>query len=363
MSDFHNKPFDEETETKLKIYEDYLAEWLPVFLKAKKKYYRDIHIFDMFCGPGYDKCGKEGSPLIAARRISGYSADIVSAGLSVVLHFNDKSKKKVSDLQLALKKYPESKGLSYRLSSDDFDTAYTECQKVLHSPSTANLLFVDQTGISHVEPRRFLDIANCNATDFLFFTSSSIVNRFKEDPAITKRLGINPTEVENIAYSQIHRFLASHYKKLIPSGKEYYIAPFSLKKGGNIYGLIFGTSNLSGINKFLSVCWKISPMYGDSNYDIDDDRIDLRQPSLFEDHNKTTKVLNFEAEVLDCLKRQDFETNKDLLLYSLQNGFLGSHAKGALKVAFDKNLIKRVPRAMSFSSVYKNNSIYPIEYC
>jgi hypothetical protein len=35
-NDFHSKPFDEGTQTKLIIFEEYIKEWLPVFLKKER---------------------------------------------------------------------------------------------------------------------------------------------------------------------------------------------------------------------------------------------------------------------------------------------------------------------------------------
>ncbi len=43
--DFHDKPFDDATKTKLELYQKYVEEWLPVFIKYKIK---NINIFDFF---------------------------------------------------------------------------------------------------------------------------------------------------------------------------------------------------------------------------------------------------------------------------------------------------------------------------
>ena len=48
----HEQPFDEETITKLRIFEIYTQEWLPTMIMGKPG--QTICIFDFFAGPGYD---------------------------------------------------------------------------------------------------------------------------------------------------------------------------------------------------------------------------------------------------------------------------------------------------------------------
>jgi hypothetical protein len=52
--DFHNKPYDAGTLAKLRIFELYTQEWIPVFLSQPEPKFREMHIFDFFCGPGAD---------------------------------------------------------------------------------------------------------------------------------------------------------------------------------------------------------------------------------------------------------------------------------------------------------------------
>ena len=61
--DFHSRPFDEGTLTKLRIFELYAREWLPVFLASASPLRPEVHLFDFFAGPGIDASGQLGSPL------------------------------------------------------------------------------------------------------------------------------------------------------------------------------------------------------------------------------------------------------------------------------------------------------------
>jgi three-Cys-motif partner protein len=97
--DFHDKPFDEGTLTKLQIFQLYAREWLPVFLSKPSPKWKELHIFDFFAGPGTDANGVDGSPLRilrelrAARSFQGFSKVKVHA------HFFDSKKHKIESLR------------------------------------------------------------------------------------------------------------------------------------------------------------------------------------------------------------------------------------------------------------------------
>ncbi|HEY5778604.1 MAG TPA: hypothetical protein VIT00_07680 [Terrimicrobiaceae bacterium] len=50
--DFHKKPFDDGTVAKLELFQLYVREWLPVFLSSGDPRWREVHVFDLFAGPG-----------------------------------------------------------------------------------------------------------------------------------------------------------------------------------------------------------------------------------------------------------------------------------------------------------------------
>ena len=66
--DLHEKPFTEETITKLTIFEDYAKAWIPTFIMTPWCF--DMNIFDFFAGTGYDKNGVAGSPIRILMQIS-----------------------------------------------------------------------------------------------------------------------------------------------------------------------------------------------------------------------------------------------------------------------------------------------------
>ncbi|MFO7903844.1 MAG: hypothetical protein R6U98_14365, partial [Pirellulaceae bacterium] len=57
--------------------------------------------------------------------------------------------------------------------------------------------------------------------------------------------------------------------------------PFTLKKGANIYGLVFGSKHPLGVEKFLDLAWSKNEINGEANFDIDKD-VHKSLPTLFD---------------------------------------------------------------------------------
>jgi hypothetical protein len=115
----------------------------------------------------------------------------------------------------------------------------------------------------------------------------------------------------------------------VPTGKDYYLSSFSIKKDSNVYGLIFGSGSLYGLEKFLRVCWAIDPKTGEANYNIDKD--DFRdEESMFKELNVIHKKEEFQKNLTAELKKKPM-TNKELYRYCLESGFLPKHVNEILK--------------------------------
>ena len=71
--DHHQDEYRPTTLTKLNLFEQYLREWLPVFLKSE--YYQKANIIDFFAGPGKDRVGVDGSPIRIIKTIREFFGD------------------------------------------------------------------------------------------------------------------------------------------------------------------------------------------------------------------------------------------------------------------------------------------------
>jgi three-Cys-motif partner protein len=325
--DFHKKPFDDETILKLEIFQGYIREWLPVFLSKKK--FDSIYIFDFFAGPGKDCNGVEGSPLIIIDEIKKYLSDPQSpytGNVSIQLFFNDDD----SDKTLSLQDEVAQKDVSFvKISNQKFKQAFDASRVHLKASSAAKLIILDQGGIKQITPDIFKELINFPATDFMFFITSSSLRRFISTDEFGRYFpDMLPEKIKNIPATDVHRFVCNYYQKLVPSEKSFYVAPFSIKKGANIYGIIFGSGILLGLEKFLKVCWNKDNISGGANYDIDDDMV-REGKTLFTELNVSKKKDFFKKRLVIFL--QDFRSNNELYKFTLENGCLLTHTVEILK--------------------------------
>ncbi|OGV38104.1 MAG: hypothetical protein A2X48_07460 [Lentisphaerae bacterium GWF2_49_21] len=327
MAKFHDSEFDEATLLKLEIFRGYIREWIPVFLTKNR--FSHIHIYDFFAGPGTDKAGKPGSPIIIIEELKKYLADPKvpkATGVDITLYFNDKDKAHIDSLHKSIESLGSTSGFSIELSNLDFPDAYQKKLPELKSNDSAKLVLLDQCGIKQVNDHVFKELIECPTTDILFFISSGIIHRFISEGSIRQYFPMPEEEIKSIKRQEIHRYICrSFYERLIPSGQTYYLAPFSILKGTNIYGIIYGSSNFLGLQKFLKVCWNEDEVTGEANYDIDDDPIRRDgQAGLFPEFNIIKKQDTFRQDMINFLK-SGHKSNNNIYRFTLENGFLPKH--------------------------------------
>src|SRR5437660_6759226 len=102
--DFHDKAYDAGTLAKLRIFELYAQEWIPVFVSQAEPTFKELHLFDFFCGPGSDAEGVYGSPLRILRQLRGYHGQGMAGwtNVRIVVHLFDEDRQKIEDLNRIL---------------------------------------------------------------------------------------------------------------------------------------------------------------------------------------------------------------------------------------------------------------------
>jgi three-Cys-motif partner protein len=333
IRNLHEKPFDKGTQDKLELYRKYLRGWLPVFIHAKHP--TAIQIFDFFAGPGIDVEGNSGSPSVACEEIRA-AFSLTGKPLSIKSYFNEYDLQKYNSLKSFVA--AQSKDLpqvEFITLQKDFHDAFNQWKPSMHR-NTSNLLFIDQNGVRQISKSIFQTIVALPRTDLLFFISSGTINRFKEQSEIIEYVPVTDEDLSEMNGTNVHRIVADAYRRWLPEGFQYFLGSFSIRKGPNVYGLIFGSGHPLGIDKFLRIAWEKG---GDANFDIDDDRIDPMSPSLFPELDKPTKIKVFEKRLKAKVLERRLKNNKDAYLFALQNGMLARHAKDALTLMVkDKTL-------------------------
>lgn len=375
--------FDESTSYKLKLFEGFLDNWLKVF--TNDNYYKNnpLFIMDLFAGQGMDSKGNYGSPLIIIELVQNLCQRIKNENLKVIILLNEKEKNNFEKLKTNIEKsielctnktehckYCSLDNLPFKIfiENKEFSNIFSESiYNLLKNTKFPAFIFLDQFGVKEIPEEVFFKLTELTKTDIMFFISSNIIKRFSDQPEIYKLLKISKEEFEKHPNYHLHRIVCNHYRQILKDKNiNYYIAPFSLKKGKNYYGLIFGSNNLKGLEKFLDSAWKNDPYTGEASYDIDKDPIRNNQLNLFDSNNSTKKSDLFLCRLKDFIKGK--RNNKDIYKFTLENGFLPKHTNGILTDLERENIIIKTPirpdskvRKGAFYINYKSDEVLYIQ--
>ncbi len=168
----------------------------------------------------------------------------------------------------------------------------------------------------------------------MFFISSSFFKRFNKEEEFAKHLDIKDEDLKDNPYNFIHRIVLEKYRSLIPVNSDLKIFPFSIKKGANIYGIIFGSKHILGVEKFLQIVWKKNIINGEADYDIDEDSSKQQLVLNFEnplDTKKLTKIEAFNKKLEEFIKAKGYTTNFELYNFTYTNGHISEHTNNLLR--------------------------------
>ena len=332
--DLHEKPFDETTIAKLEIFEDYAKAWIPTFVMSGAK---TICIFDFFAGTGYDKDDIEGSPIRLLNKIKEQIGNIFQKKVRIKVYLNEWEpekgvQRKFELLQKACNDYLKQnddvkRAIELNISNEDFEQLFPKLLPLIKQfPS---LVYLDQNGIKFLSEKYFLELEKTTQTDFLYFVSASYFWRFGNRSEFKVHLDIDMSEAKKDPYKLIHRNIIEQLRRKLPPNTELKLYPYSLRKGANIFGIIFGASHPGAVDKFLSLAWKRNESNGEANFDIDNDEV-KSQLVLF-GNKKLTKIEEFKQNVKQKILSGEIRDNFELLKYVYNEGDIGRHAAECLK--------------------------------
>lgn len=325
-SRFHKEQYDAGTLIKLKIFELYAQEWIPVFTSSADPKFSEVHIFDFFSGPGTDSKGNYGSPLRILDQLRRYQRQGMAgwSKVQIVAHLFDKQKSKIDSLKQTL---VEVDWTIPRVTIDpqvvEFKVALKEHRQILENARAAKLLIIDQFGVDEVTDEVFRELIRFPTTDFIFFLSSSTLHRFRDHPAI--KLKIDKPEDSY----DVHRAAFDYFRALAPP--HVFLGRFSIRKRSNIYGLIFGSQHPLGIHKFLRVAWGNDEIAGEANFDIDRENIASGELMLPMEELRPTKVREFEADLETAIRAGKMKSEADLIHFSIGAGMTCQHCTPVLQ--------------------------------
>jgi len=331
--DLHEEGFTEQTKVKLELFSRYLRNALPVFFQQFKRFV----VADLFAGPGEDRNGHDGSPAIIVSALR-YHQDLLSqTNVEVVVFLNDKDGSDCAKLRAKVNVWEvELPKIKFIVQNEDAANVFPILTNVLRAPGTASLVFLDQYGVKFVTPERFKTMVETSFCDLMFFVASSYVKRFPEE--FGPLFGITVEEIGSTAHEAIHRLICESYETRTQQNSNAHVTGFTINKGKSIYGLVFMTHHLLGLQKFLDACWKIDPDEGASSKgDSADDGLSL---SLFgESELVPEKVLSFRRDLKDLILKTPKLTERDVVKFTIKSGMLGKHARPIIDELLKKGFI------------------------
>ncbi len=347
---FHSKEFDKGTISKLDIFKEYFKESFPVFVHSP--YFEEIIICDFFAGKGRDKKGNLGTALIILNELKPHCSEIIKKKKKIVFIFNDKKESEI--LQRNIKEFIAKcqanclkdcfleENFTYYIRDREFHEYFYEIYKTLKSKSrTAKLIYLDPCNFV-IDKNLFQKLIDLPSADFLCFMPSSFLRRFPKEPAFSKFIDAKEISFEYSKPSHCHRAIADYFQSLIPDGKDYYIGCFSIQKGSNYYGLLFGSNHTLGAEKFQRVCWKRDDVTGEADYNIDRELIyDKDQRILFEDMKVPRKIKEFQNQLEKMLLQKEIKNDIEVYKFALKNRCLVKHSSEVLEKLMEENKIKK----------------------
>jgi len=297
----------------------------------------EVNIVDFFAGMGYDIQGTKGSPIRILDKINGFFDLLMQNETTINLYLNEYKNSKYEALKKNCTEYIEknerlNRFVKIHFHNKDFNDVYSEL--IVKTENCPNLYIIDQSGIKFTNQNNFNTLLKLKQTDFLFFISSSFFKRFNREDEFTRHLGINEQDLQDNPYNFIHRVVLEKYRSLIPTSSDLKIYPFSIKKNANIYGIIFGSKHILGVEKFLHIAWKNNQINGEADYDIDEDKTKTQLIFNFDNPNeskKLTKIESFKANLEKHIKEKRFITNSELYYYTYENGHIAEHTNELLR--------------------------------
>lgn len=325
----HREPFDEGTLVKLSIFEDYARESLPVFFNRRDA--SEVHVFDFFAGPGYDMAGVPGTPIRILHTIREHIDTIIENGIRVVIHLNEIDREKFVELETAVVRYlDEQSGLAAAVEAilyqRDFESLFPELLPLIDKHPS--LVFVDQNGIKFLSSDYLLILSLMREVDILFFAAASYLWRFGDEPDFMRHIAVDLERLKAEPYEFVHRSLVRQLRERLPGQSRFRLYPFSIKKGANIYGVIFGASHDLAFDKYLRVAWKLDNLGGEANFDINRES-EKAQLGLF--GRTPTKKEAFEELVEAKVLNGEIRNNAEALQLCYDEGHPGGHAAEVLR--------------------------------
>ena len=341
------------TASKITIYEKYITAYLPKLLLTVN----EIFIADLFCGPG--KNGeKPGSPIILLEQIKYIFTSPVIKKITnpkITILFNDQNSNHIDNLKQELKDFHyDDSIIQIIIKNESYSSILPWLLMKSENTKSAKFFFLDPFTYSDIGINDIKKIMSLNYTEVLLFNPTFHSYRFANTvfkEGHKTRVFIEEFTVDGIMdYESIHTFLTSIKKKLIFSIKKRgktipYVRYILLDGGGSKNSLFLLTWHQKGMLEMNKIAFKLTPD-GENIKNKPTGQIDL-----FGTPETYSFFQQFEKKFEDIISKGGI-TNKEIIDFTIREGFLPKDAKEILKV-MSKNKVIEVQN--KFNETLKSN--------
>jgi three-Cys-motif partner protein len=261
---------DGHTGAKHDLLRRYLQAWVPILLGTNPR----VTYAEGFAGPGVYLNGEPGSPVIALETFCAYPDKLAMPRREAHLIFVEERQDRVSRLEEEIQATTQRLGplpanlICHPVVKGDCSTVLTDALRESGAAGSPMFVILDSFGGPDI-PFELLQFVARNR-------SSEVLLTFQ--PAFLTRHGERSAHQAsgNAAFGGDHwqgvfdresldklGFLVQAYREtLVRAGFRYSLA-FEMKdEGGRELWLLFGTSNLLGVEKMKDAMWSVDPIHG-----------------------------------------------------------------------------------------------------
>lgn len=321
----------DHSEVKVRVLKNYMAAYLNIL--ANSRHIKDIHVYDLFCGPGVYDNGGFGSPMILLNEIrEAYQNTVLTRQSNTKFHctFNDLDSAKVEELKGHVARH--------NLASDVFGKVKYDCRDyedwipelVARFNALGNdrgFAFIDPYGYKEIKLDDIRRLLSSGKSEVLLFLPTNFMFRFHENGTPESlRLFLDevlegmdlPSDGNSIDF--IETITEGFRRKL---GQAHFVDTFIIERDKNqFFCLFFFTSHILGYEKMLEAKWKVDQENGRGwQYSAGFDLF-----SQLENRANTVRL----KDLLMNFLGENARTNAEVYEFTLRNGYLSKHANEIL---------------------------------
>lgn len=334
----------EHSQAKVELYRKYLSIYLNIL--SRVPYVKKIFIYDLLCGEGQYADGNIGSPIAALEAIKEHYFSNGKKCPNIEIWFNDYGKSEVEEGKSKIERVEELSKKIYKPSNVnrhftcmDFTTLIKRVSDRLkkHGENEKALLLIDPFGYKEITPEILKEFLFNKNTELILFLPASHMYRFANKTLSKEEFsGGEPLKkfLESLfpdsktRFSSVNDFIEKTERAL----KEYlvdrkvFVRAFCIERDSrNAYSLFFFSHNVKGYKAMLNAMWGIDKESG-RRFQIE------KTSSLF----NTMQMSDYPEKLKQYIKERR-RSNKEILVFGLDNGYLPKHSVQVLKEMQAKN--------------------------